>query len=391
MIEKIKKIKINEKKSKKLLGGKNTFVKNNNIIGIHSLLKKDFIRTPNSPSKITYLNLKEKKNNNTKPKILKSFSESKTLNYTNKKGKINKIKKLKIDNENKMMNSTLKTQSEMAKRFYIRYREGFKGIGKSNDLYSGFIRDPKKIIDKILFDYKSLAKYDKEVLLFNKNSYERNIEYIENQEKIIKRKRLKESILFDKLRRKRLYNNKISSININHSEMNSPLYLSSNNNNHKTKLNEHSLSSMANTMEIENKLEKKVKNSLKKNKTLMINKIKSKSIKFCNSIDHIDFMCRPYEPINEETSKINLRRNNYYNLPNLERISKLETIIKKGFDEDDFEFNGKYIKKFSKEYDFMVDKALFGYLPKFAKKGGFNNKTLLRFNNLKGKYFGFPT
>ena len=377
MIKKIKKIKLNEKISKKLLEGKNALINKNNS----SFTKKDFIKTPNSLRKINFVNIKEK--HNIRAKILKSFSESNTLNNINK-NKNTKINKIKIKNENKKLNSTLKTSSEMANKFYIRHREGSKGIGKSNDLYSGFIRDPKKIIDKILLDYKSLKKYDKEVLLFNKNSYERNIEYIENQEKIIKKKRIKESILFDKLRRKRLYNK----FNINLSE-NSPLYLSIDN--YKNKLKENSISSMANTMEIENNLEKKVTNSLKKNKTLMINKIKDNSIKFCNSIDHIDFMCRPYEPINEETSKINLRRNNYYNLPNLERISKLETIIKKGFDEDDFEYNGKYIKKFSKEYDFMVDKALFGFLPKFAKKANFNNKTLLKFNNLKGKYFGFPT
>ena len=117
MIKKIKKLKINEKKSKKLLGGKNSLIKNNNSKGVHSLSKKDFIKTPNSPRKITFVNLNEK-NNNIKRKILKSFSESKTLNYTNKNGKINKIKKLKIDNENKMLDSTLKTQSEMAKSLY---------------------------------------------------------------------------------------------------------------------------------------------------------------------------------------------------------------------------------------------------------------------------------
>ena len=122
----------------------------------------------------------------------------------------------------------------------------------------------------------------------------------------------------------------------------------------------------------------------------MIKKIKNNAIKFCNSISHVDFMCRPYEPINEETSKINLRRNIYYNLPNLERISKLETIIKTGFDEDDFENNGKYIKKFSKEYEVMLDKVHFGFLPKFAKKTGFKNKTLWKYNSLHGKYFGLP-
>ena len=90
-------------------------------------------------------------------------------------------------------------------------------------------------------------------------------------------------------------------------------------------------------------------------------------------------MCRPYEPINEETSKINLRRNIYYNLPNLERLSRLKTIMKKGFDEDDFEFNVKYIKQFSKEYDLMANKALSGYVPKYVKKRNFHNKTL---NNL---------
>ena len=218
--------------------------------------------------------------------------------------------------------------------------------------------------------------------------YERNIEYIENQEKLVNAKRIKQSLLFEKLKKskKKTYN-QLSSFNINQSESYSPIHFSIN---RKPKLKEETIPSIDNIFEQENKIEQKVKDSLEKNKQLMLNKIKNNSIKFCKSINHIDFMCRPYEPINEETSKLNLRRNIYYNLPNLERLSKLETIMKKGFDDYDFEYNGKYIKKFSKEYDFTVDKVLFGHLPKFAKKTNFQNRTLLKYNNLNGKYFGFP-
>ena len=92
--------------------------------------------------------------------LLKSFNESKSL----KKGKTNKSVR---DNENHTKNSMRKISSEMSEKFYLRNREGYMGIGKSNDLYSGFIKDPRKIINKILLDYKNIKKYDKEELLFN--------------------------------------------------------------------------------------------------------------------------------------------------------------------------------------------------------------------------------
>ena len=370
---KLKKLKSNDKKDKINSETKRTKIGKNNIIGKHSLSLTNIISSNYPKKSICYKNITKK--------ILKSFSQSKIL-------KNNKDKKLKKIYEINKYNSILKTSNEMSKKFYIRNREVFKDIGKSNELYSGFIKDPRKIINKILFDYKNMKKYDKEELLFHKNNYERNIEYIENQEKIINAKRIKENLLFNKLKKsnKKTYN-KISSFNINQSESISPIPFSIN---HKSKLKEQTIPSIDDIFESENKLEQKVIESLKNNKKLMIKKIKNNAIKFCNSISHVDFMCRPYEPINEETSKLNLRRNIYYNLPNLERISKLETIIKTGFDEDDFENNGKYIKKFSKEYEVMLDKVHFGFLPKFAKKTGFKNKTLWKYNNLHGKYFGLP-
>ena len=68
----------------------------------------------------------------------------------------------------------------------------------------------------------------------------------------------------------------------------------------------------------------------------------------------------------------------------------MNLLMKKGFDEDDFEFNVKYIKQFSKEYDLMANKALSGYVPKYVKKRNFHNKTLLKYNNLIGRNFGYP-
>jgi len=359
-------------------------INTNNIIGNPSISTTYIQKSLNTSRKTTLTILTKNKFKNLTSKILKSLSENKSLKYKNKKSGINK---LKFNYQNR--NSTLKTSREMSIKFYIRNREAIKGIGKSNDLYSGFIKDPKKIINKILLDYKNIKKYDREDLIFDKTNYERNIEYIENKEKIQKGKKIKEIILFDKLKevRKNIYNKK-PYFKENQSKSYSLLNTSSIN--HKSKLKEEKKPSLKNIFEYEDKLEKKVNNCIKNNKKLMLKKIKNNSIRFCNSIDHINFICKPYEPINEETSKINLKRNNFFNIQNLERISKIKTIIRNGFDIDDFECNGKYIKEFSKEYDLIADKALSGYLPKFAKKANFHNKTLLKYNNLNGKYFGFP-
>ena len=373
-----------------------------NSLSIISLFKSSFY--PKKPKNSLYLSIKHKNTKNEKQNLIKSFSGNKSnkcqlsfpsechnnLSNTILKKKLKKqIKKVIKENKDKKINKTLKTSREMTKKFYIKNRDAFKGIGKSNDLFSGFIKDPRKIINKILNDYKNIKKYDKEILLNNKNNYERNIEYIENQEKIKEAKRIKDNILFNKLKRKQnnnYYSKSSSFNNINQSESYSHIHLSTIN--RKSKFKEQTLPSSENIFQEENKLEKRTTNCIAKNKIFMSKKIKLNSIKFCKAINHVDFMCRPYQPINKEISKKNLKRNIYYNVPNLERISKLKTIIKKGFDEDDFESNSKYIKKFSKEYDLMIDKILSGYWPRFIKKGKFNNETIERYNNLQGKYFG---
>ena len=391
IMEKIKeKIELKKLKTKKKVKMHISTIKNyselnsNNILGAYSLSTGNLNKTNKTPKKPVNLKLKKNDINDIRIKILKTLKENNLTKICFK----NKKEKLKLKNENTKLDSTIKTSNEMAKKFYLRNREALKGIGKSNDLYSGFIKDPRKIINKILFDYKNIKRYDREVLLNSKNNYERNIEYIENQVKIKRANRIKESVLFYKLKNKQQKDSsKPSSPFYNQSESYSPIYPSSIK---KSKLKEQSVPSMENIFESEDKLDEIANESIRKNNHFMIKKFKKNAIKFCKSISHINVMCRPYEPINEETSRINLRRNIYYNLPNLERLSKLKTIIHKGFDEEDFELNGKYIKDFSKEYDFMADKALSGYLPKYAKKTKFHNETILRYNNFHGKFFGFP-
>lgn len=405
---KLKKIKFENKNQNSYSNDKKSFeVKPKDLSGANSLSTTSFVKSSFYPKKTKnslYLSIKHKNSKNEKQNLIKSFSGNKLNkcqlscpevchnNLSNTiwmKNLKKQIKKVIEQSEDTKINKTLKTSREMTKKFYIKNRDAFKGIGKSNDLFSGFIKDPRKIINKILKDYKNIKKYDKEILLNNKNNYERNIEYIENQEKIKEAKRIKDNILFNKLKKKQnnnYYSKSSSFNNMNQSESYSHMHLSTIK--RKSKFKEQTLPSSENIFQEENKLEKRTTDCIAKNKLLMLKKIKLNSIKFCKAISHIDFMCRPYEPINKQISKKNLKRNIYYNVPNLERISKLKTIIKKGFDEDDFESNSKYIKKFSKEYDLMTDKILSGYLPRFIKKGNFNNETIERYYNFQGKNFG---
>ena len=136
------------------------------------------------------------------------------INISSKKEKmnhsvINTLSSKKLKNKSLLLKSkinflirqsSVKTSREMENKFYLRNREAFKNIGKGNELFSGIIKSPEKIVKKIMNDYKNIQSYDKDVLSNNWINYKRNVEYLENQEKVKENQRLKEERKFNKLK-----------------------------------------------------------------------------------------------------------------------------------------------------------------------------------------------
>ena len=278
------------------------------------------------------------------------------------------------------------TTREMEKKFYLKNRKSLKNIDKGSELFAGVIKAREKLVKKIILDYKNIQSYDKTVLNNNKNNYNRNVEYLENQVEVKKNQRLKEDMKFNKLKnmdnRKYIlefYKKRTNSLSS--SFFSRPKY--------KTMMKKPSLNYDL-EKEKENKLEEKVNGLLLKKKYLNYKRLKENAKKFCESIRGLDLECKLYETINDSNSSKNIKQKIFFNSGNLDRIVKLECIKDGEYTSEDYEGNGNFLRKCCNEYNFYCDKVISGYFPSFVKKEGFLNRTSVKYANLQGKFFGLP-
>ena len=279
---------------------------------------------------------------------------------------------------------TAKTAREMEDKFYLRHREGANDLDKNFNLFDTVIKSHGKIVKKIFFDYKNIQNFNKEVLNTNISNYKRNLEFIENQDKVKEFQVLRASHKFERLRnyqyRKSLFSSQIRTpiASKRPSLFPSPKY--------KPPL----VKKVSKNSDKFDKLEQKVRNVLLQKKYVTLKKLKINSKKFCEEVENLDKECKLYEPINDHTSKLNLQNNNFYNIGNLDRIVKLSCLKDDRYINDDYEKNRPFLKKCYKEYNFECDKAISGYFPSFAKSKNFLQSTMIKFAHLQGKYFGLP-
>ena len=340
-------------------------------------------------------------NNRNQKQIRLLKSNTSDLNINSKNEKINKsvintLSSKKLKKKSLLLKSkinflirqnSVKTTREMQNKFYLRNREALKNMGKSNELFSGIIKAPEKIVKKIILDYKNIQSYDKDVLTNNLINYKRNVEYLENQEIVKENQRLKEGRKFNKL--KNTENPKLLITSYN--RKNTDSYGSSLFSSPKFKpiLKKPSLN-YERGREKEIKLEEKVTDVLMQKKYLYYKKLKENAKKFCERIRNLDLDCKLYEKITNSNSKKNLQQQNYFNMGNLDRIVKLECIKDGSYSTEDYEGSSIFLKKCFNEYNLYCDKAISGYFPSFVKKEAFLNRTMIKYANLQGKFFGLP-
>ena len=141
----------------------------------------------------------------------------------------------------------------------------------------------------------------------------------------------------------------------------------------------------------EEKFEEKYHDILfEKKKYYNYKRLKENSKKYCQQVRNIERECDFYETIDDESSKLNLQQNIYYNSNNLERIIKVKGLQDERFSFEDYELNKSFLKKCSKDYSFYFDKSISGCLPSFVKKNHFLSRTINKYGYLQGKYFGLP-
>jgi len=340
-------------------------------------------------------------NNRNQKQIRLLKSNTSDLNINSKNEKINKsvintLSSKKLKKKSLLLKSkinflirqnSVKTTREMQNKFYLRNREALKNMGKSNELFSGIIKAPEKIVKKIILDYKNIQSYDKDVLTNNLINYKRNVEYLENQEIVKENQRLKEGRKFNKL--KNTENPKLLITSYN--RKNTDSYGSSLFSSPKFKpiLKKPSLN-YERGREKEIKLEEKVTDVLMQKKYLYYKRLKENAKKFCERIRNLDLDCKLYEKITNSNSKKNLQQQNYFNMGNLDRIVKLECIKDGSYSTEDYEGSSIFLKKCFNEYNLYCDKAISGYFPSFVKKEAFLNRTMIKYANLQGKFFGLP-
>ena len=340
-------------------------------------------------------------NNRNQKQIRLLKSNTSDLNINSKNEKINKsvintLSSKKLKKKSLLLKSkinflirqnSVKTTREMQNKFYLRNREALKNMGKSNELFSGIIKAPEKIVKKIILDYKNIQSYDKDVLTNNLINYKRNVEYLENQEIVKENQRLKEGRKFNKL--KNTENPKLLITSYN--RKNTDSYGSSLFSSPKFKpiLKKPSLN-YERGREKEIKLEEKVTDVLMQKKYLYYKRLKENAKKFCERIRNLDLDCKLYEKITNSNSKKNLQQQNYFNMGNLDRIVKLECIKDGSYSTEDYEGSSIFLKKCFNEYNLYCDKAISGYFPSFVKKEAFLNRTMIKYANLQGKFFGMP-
>ena len=270
----------------------------------------------------------------------------------------------------------------MEDKFYTRYREGVNDLDKKFNLFNIVIKSHGKIIKKIFLDYKNIQNYNKEVINNSIKNYKRNLEFIENQDKVKKLQVLKNSQKFEKLRnsRKSLFSSNIKTP----TETRRPSLFSTS----KFKISPIKKVPIKNNKF--NKLEEKVKEALLQERYYRYKKLKKNSKKFFEQLQNLDKECKLYEPINEYTSKKNLQKKIFFNVSNLDRLIKLECLKDDKYINDDFEMNSAFLKKNLIDYNLYCYKEISGFLPNFAKRANFLPSTMKKFANLQGKYFGLP-
>lgn len=276
-----------------------------------------------------------------------------------------------------------KTADKMWKKFYLRNREGAYDLENNYNLFDRTIKHHDKIVKKILFDYNDIRNYEKEALNNSISHYKQNLEILENQNKVKEHRVLRDSKKFEILKnfnnRKILFSPNIKKLSESPASLfSSPKY--------KSPLRE---SPSVKKDKYKEKYQE-VLLSKKYYNYYIYKKYKENSKKFCHQVRNLEQECDLYEPIDEEASKMNLKRNNFYNLANLERIIKLECLKDERFSNEDYEFNISFLKKCSKDYRFCSDKEISGYYPAFIKKNHFLLETIKKYGSLKGKYFGIP-
>ena len=244
------------------------------------------------------------------------------------------------------------------------------------------LKSHDKIVKKIVFDYKNLPNVNKEVLNNTISKYNRNLELTENQENVRRNQVIKDSIKFEQLKkadnRKKMFRSpsmkklsESSSLLYSTPKYKSPLKI-------KPKLKEE-------------KVEEKYHDILfEKKKYYNYKRLKENSKKYCQQVRNIERECNFYETIDDESSKLNLQQNIYYNSNNLERIIKVKGLQDERFSFEDYELNKSFLKKCSKDYSFYFDKSISGCLPKKKKKNHFLSRTINKYGYLQGKYFGLP-
>lgn len=333
------------------------------------------------------LPLTQSKKSNQNP-LIKTISRRNSSLLIQNISKKNSLKIKNLLDQKTYDKTSVQTAREMKTKFYIRNHQISKELGKCNDRFSGVIKEHQKIVKKILLDYKNFKTYNEEVINSNKNNYYKNVEFLENQSKVRENERKKDDEKFKKL--KSSENRKLlilsprrskSTTSYISSRFSSPIYKS----NSLTKK-----PSLDIIKDKENKLEKRVNYILLENKNLRYKRLKENAKIFSEKIKNLDLDCQLYEPINEITSKINLGKHILYNAGNLERIIKLQNIKYFGIGNEDYEGNGIFLKKCFDDYNFNCDKAISGYYPSYIKKEGFLHRTLIKYANLQGKYFGIP-
>ena len=340
-------------------------------------------------------------NNRNQKQIRLLKSNTSDLNINSKNEKINKsvintLSSKKLKKKSLLLKSkinflirqnSVKTTREMQNKFYLRNREALKNMGKSNELFSGIIKAPEKIVKKIILDYKNIQSYDKDVLTNNLINYKRNVEYLENQEIVKENQRLKEGRKFNKLKNTENPKLLITSYNRKNTDsFGSSLFSSPK---FKPILKKPSLN-YERGREKEIKLEEKVADVLMQKKYLYYKRLKENAKKFCERIRNLDLDCKLYEKITNSNSKKNLQQQNYFNMGNLDRIVKLECIKDGSYSTEDYEGSSIFLKKCFNEYNLYCDKAISGYFPSFVKKEAFLNRTMIKYANLQGKFFGLP-
>lgn len=134
-----------------------------------------------------------------------------------------------------------------------------------------------------------------------------------------------------------------------------------------------------------------VKNNLDCIKDIYKKRAKEDSVKFGEAMEKACFNCQPYEPIDDRIARINRNKQVFVNKANLNRIIEVNNAFRNGYEADiEDQKNTKELKEYNLEHVKLFHRVLDVTLPRFAKSKDFLNKTLYKYHQFQGKYFGVP-